>query len=52
MSDELEIEILKKLKNLRKSKILDVGAGDLRHKLDIFYLLNIYIFQFSILYLF
>ena len=36
MPDELEIEILKKLKNLRKSKILDVGAGDLRHKLDIF----------------
>lgn len=36
MSKELEIEILKKLKTIRKSKILDVGAGDLRHKIDVF----------------
>ena len=36
MLSELEVEILKKIKDIKKAKILDVGAGDLRHKLDIF----------------
>jgi SAM-dependent methyltransferase len=35
-SPQLNIEIFKKLKYLKQSKILDVGAGDLRNKLDIF----------------
>jgi SAM-dependent methyltransferase len=37
MNIELDIEIKKKLNNIKKSIILDVGAGDLRHKLDIFF---------------